>query len=245
MPCPNDYLVSVHDVMPETLARVTGILRTLEQAKMGPATLLVVPGRDWQARELDLLRGFAAGGHALAGHGWRHRIKRYRNPWHRLHGLLISRDVAEHLERDTTGIRELILACHAWFERHGLPPPELYVPPAWAMGSIRRKDLSGLGFRYFEYLSGIYDTRSNALHRIPLLGFEADTRFRAVTLRLSNRVNRMLATRTGRARLAIHPGDPDLLLSADLSRCLFYQFSWDGRTSTSNDHAERGCCDRK
>lgn len=214
------YQVSVHDVMPETLGKVVDIVRTLEEGGHGPATLLVVPGREWQARHLDTLRRFVAAGHSLAGHGWSHQIKGYRNLSHRLHGLLMSRNVAEHLEHDAAGIRGLIEDCRRWFDEQKLPAPELYVPPAWAMGRIRKQQLEGLGFRYFEYLSGIYDAETGDMRRIPILGFEADTRFRAAFLRLSNAVNRAFAARSGRLRLAIHPRDPNLLLAADLARCL-------------------------
>ena len=213
-------LVSVHDVMPETLGKVVDIVRTLEEGGHGPATLLVVPGRAWQAAHLDTLRRFVAAGHTLAGHGWRHQIRGYRSLSHRLHGLLISRNVAEHLEHDAAGIRALIRDCRSWFDEHKLPAPELYVPPAWAMGRIHKQQLHGLGFRYFEYLSGIYDAKSGDMRRIPLQGFEADTRFRAAFLRLSNSVNRTLAQRSGMLRVAIHPSDPDLFLADDLARCL-------------------------
>lgn len=215
-----DYLVSVHDVMPETLSRVPELLRWLDDARLGPATLLVVPGRAWRPRDLAVLKRLVADGHRLAGHGFTHRVTGYRNLAHRLHGLLISRRAAEHLAHDEDGIRRLIGDCRAWFEEHSLPAPALYVPPAWAMGSIPRARLRELGFRYYEYLTGVYDARTDAWHRLPVLGFEADTAVRAVSLRVSNAANRRLARRRGVARLALHPYDLELRLAGDLRRCL-------------------------
>ena len=232
-------LVSVHDVMPETLGKVVDIVRTLEESGQCSVTLLVVPGRDWQGRHLDTLRRFVAAGHTLAGHGWSHQIKGYRNLSHRLHGLLISRNVAEHLEHDAAGIRALIGNCRSWFDEQKLPAPEFYVPPAWAMGRIKKPQLGGLGFRYFEYLSGIYDAETGDMRRIPLLGFEADTGFRAAFLRLSNRVNRAFAVRSELLRVAIHPSDPDLLLAADLARCLVRENPADGSAIVHENFSRR------
>ena len=213
-------IASVHDVSPETLDRVTGIVRLIENAGLAPATLLIVPNRDWTAEQLDMLRNFSARGHQLAGHGWSHHTATFRNLGHRLHGLLISRDSAEHLAHETAGVTELIRRCRTWFDENQLPAPALYVPPAWAMGAVNRNDLEGLGFDYYEYLWGILDGRSGKRQGIPLLGFEADTGLRAWLLRASNMINSLLARLIGTARLAIHPYDLELRLAEDLRRIL-------------------------
>ncbi len=223
-----DYLVSVHDVMPETLTPVRRVIDALERAGLGPATLLVVPGRDWRDADIGALRAFVSAGHDLAGHGWKHEIDRVRGLRHWLHAVTISRNVAEHLQYDARDIAALIQRCRAWFEDHSLPAPSLYVPPAWAMGSISKSDLDGLGFRWFETLAGIYDAERREMHRLPLLGFEADTRFRALSLRAFNAANRALARYRGTVRLGIHPHDFDLELARDLERCLA-----EGRRTTS------------
>lgn len=206
--------------MPATLERVGRILERLRQHGLGRASLLVVPGLAWSDDQVATLRSFAADGHDLAGHGWRHSVRRIRGLKHRLHALTISRNVAEHLELDAAGIRRLVTDCGAWFGAHSLPQPSLYVPPAWALGGIPWHELGGLGFRYFETLAGIYDTADGTMRRLPLLGFEADTRFRAASLRLFNAANRGLARRAGIARLAIHPRDFELELAGDLERAL-------------------------
>lgn len=214
------WVVSIHDVMPETLPRVRSLLARVERAGLSPATLLVVPGRDWNEADMDALRGMAARGHELAGHGWSHRVERFGSLWHRLHGLLLSRRAAEHLAHSGEEVIGIVRDCRRWFDEQGLPAPSLYVPPAWAMGALPRRALDQLGFRYFETLAGIYDARTRRFLRLPVVGFEADTRLRAAALRLSNALNRWLGRRAGAVRLAIHPFDAELRLSEDLERCL-------------------------
>ena len=210
------YLVSVHDVMPETLGRVERILAELEQHGWPPATLLVVPGRDWAADGVARLRDYAARGYELAGHGWTHSVPRIRNLRHRLHSVLISRRAAEHYALDALGVETLMRRCRQWFDAQGLPAPTLYVPPAWALGPASPARLTQTGFRYLETLSGIHDFQTGRTARLPVLGFEADTALRATFLRLSN-ASAMRAARTrGAVRLAIHPDDLELRLADDL-----------------------------
>lgn len=209
-------LVSIHDVMPETLAGVETLIELVRDAGLGPASLLVVPGRDWDAAAIARLRAHADRGHELVGHGWLHRVERIRGFRHRLHSLLVSRDVAEHLELDADGIRALIRRCRDWFDDHALPAPSLYVPPAWAMGKIARRQLHGLGFRWFETLGGIYDAESDRMQRLPVVGFEADTPLRAALLRASNAWNRRQGRQLGALRIALHPRDLELRLAPAL-----------------------------
>ncbi len=212
-----DLHVSVHDVMPATLDAVARCLTRLESAGLSPVDLLVVPGRDWDRAALGALRAWVGRGHRLAGHGWAHRAVDRRSAYHRLHAALISRDVAEHLSRPVPELVALVHRCHGWFTAHGLPAPTLYVPPAWALGGTRWLDaLPEHGFRRFETLTGVHDRASCTFTRFPLLGFEADTAFRARAVRASNALALALARRTGVARLAIHPNDFELRLAGDL-----------------------------
>jgi predicted deacetylase len=213
-------MISVHDVMPETLGRVREILSLLEGAGVPPATLLVVPGKPWSRREIRCLRSLAERGHPLAGHGWVHKAPAgARTFYHRFHGRLISRDEAEHLSRPRAELSKLIQRCHAWFPSAGLPEPSLYVPPAWALGALALSDLTALPFRRYEVLRGFLDVRSRRFRWLPLAGFEADTTFRKVGLRLWNGLNRTVSRRLGiPLRISIHPGDLKLLLREDLRR---------------------------
>lgn len=213
-------LVSVHDLIPAKMDAVREVTALLDGHGVKPITFLVCPGFDWSDAELNWLRERQRRGDRLAGHGWRHEAGPPRGLYDRLHRKVFSRGVAEHLALDADGIAALIMRNYEWFGAHELASPELYVPPAWAMGSIARKRLRALPFRLYETLSGIYDAREDSFHRIPLLGFEADTVFRAVAVRASNRLNRLLARGTQRLRVSIHPTDLQLKLARDLERTI-------------------------
>jgi len=217
---PIPTLVSIHDVMPATLDKVDAIINTLSKNGIHTVTLLVVPGKPWQASEIDRLREYAKQGFELAGHGWHHQVSEYGGLSHRLHSLFISKNVAEHLALDRAGIARLIERCYGWFKQHDLPPPSLYVPPAWAMGNISRTMLRRLPFRYYEYFSGIYDSKINCFERIPMVGYEADAWFRAPFVALWNRLNFIDAKHQQRLRFSIHPNDFQLLLHNSLTRDL-------------------------
>ncbi len=211
-----EAVVSIHDVMPSTLDATQSILDRLMELGVAQVTLLVVPGLPWKHDEVERLRGWRAAGHELAGHGDVHRARHVRGLRHRLHGWLLSRDVAEHLALDETGIADLVTRCHAWFREHELGAPSLYVPPAWAMGTIRRSTLATLPFRRYESLTGVYDNVENRFDRQPLVGYEADTAIRALALRALNTANLAAARLRGLVRVAIHPRDLELRLAGDL-----------------------------
>lgn len=213
-------LVSVHDVMPETLPQVERILALLDDEGVAPVTLLVVPGAGWSSEGIEQLRGFQARGCELAGHGWIHRVDRITGLAHRMHSRFISRNVAEHLALDRVGIQDLIARCHAWFVEQGLGAPSLYCPPAWAMGPIPRAALASLPFTRHELFGGILSAQTGRMHPVPLTGYEADTALRTVVIRAWNRLSRRHAARGGWIRIGIHPHDLELRLSEDLRRDL-------------------------
>lgn len=215
-------LVSVHDVMPETRDRVSTLLRAMpEHIPPECIVLLVVPGRAWSADDRHWLHALQASGYELAGHGWLHQCAPPRSLYHRLHSLLLSRDAAEHLSLDAAAIADLIRANRQWFDEQGLAAPELYVPPAWALGRVSQSTLRKLPFRYYETLTGFYDSHQDRFRRLPVVGFEADTPARAALLRLINAFQLRLARWLGRPpRIAIHPYDSELYLAGDLHACL-------------------------
>jgi predicted deacetylase len=220
-------LVSVHDVMPETLDAVERIMEELARLNVSPITLLVVPGRDWTQPQIERLRQLTQAGGELAAHGWRHHATRMGGLYHRLHALLLSRQVAEHLALDAEGILALLQRSRDWFPAHDFPPPTLYVPPAWAMGAISRNRLNTQApFARYELFGGIHDARTARWHPTPLLGYEADTASRVLPLRLWNQLNRARARHAKALRIGIHPRDFNLALASDLKADLehFRQF---------------------
>ena len=217
-------LVSVHDLMPETLPAVQRTLERLAHHRIAPVTLLVVPGAGWDDVGIAELHRLQDAGYRLAGHGWRHHVERISRPYHRLHSLLISRHVAEHLALDADAILDLMRRCHGWFGAQGLDPPQLYVPPAWAMGGLSRDRLAAEGpFDLYELFGGIFDARNHRWQPTPMLGYEADNAVRLPVIRAWNALNRRRAGRSGLLRIGIHPFDIGLRaagdLEQDLARC--------------------------
>jgi hypothetical protein len=214
-------LISIHDVMPRTLGKVQRILDLMAECGLPAPALLVVPGLDWRGADIATLRAWQAAGCELAGHGWTHEVPHVRGLHHRVYSALISRRCAEHLALDADAIYGLLRRNHAWFGDHGLPAPRLYVPPAWALGSISRQRLAELPFRWYETLTGLYDVAGGSFRYLPVVGFEADTQGRVMGLRALNGLN-MLAGRMLRrpVRVAIHPDDLDLLAAGDLRQLL-------------------------
>jgi len=210
-------LVSIHDVTPRTLDSVTDTLGLTERLGIRTVTLLVVAGAGWSQAEIDTLKGFAAKGYRLAGHGWTHTCAGKKTLWHKVHGAVLSRNDAEHMSRTVEEAGSIITRCFDWFDDAGLYPPSLYVPPAWALGAVHRGMLLRFPFRIYELLTGVFEPSTGRFYRLPLVGYEADTRIRRVALRRSNGVNRALARSLGRPlRIAIHPSDFSLPLGSDL-----------------------------
>ncbi|HHP7235697.1 MAG TPA: polysaccharide deacetylase family protein [Desulfobacterales bacterium] len=218
---PPKVILSIHDVSPGSLPAVQEILATLTPRQIEHCTLLVIPGSGWTPPTLDVLRELQRRGCMLAGHGWCHRSIAPRTLYHRFHSHLASRDVAEHLSRRPATLISLIQRCYDWFVTAQLPLPELYVPPAWAMGALTKPMLNTLPFAMVEYTTGVYHKRRKMFLRLPLVGFEADTPLRTLLLRGWNFVNKAVAGLSGRPlRVAIHPFDLQFRLAASLRRLL-------------------------
>ncbi|OYP32969.1 polysaccharide deacetylase family protein [Rhodopirellula sp. MGV] len=218
-------LLSIHDVMPDTLDEVGQLLAICREACHRRITLLVVPGKQWSNSDLRLLRRWCDEGCELAGHGWLHRCRSVNGWKHRIHQRLISRNVAEHLSLSGEEICQLVSRCARWFDEQDFDRPVLYVPPAWAMGAISAKQLLHLPFPMIETLSGIRQVQTLTRTRLPLFGFEADTLFREQFLRVANQL--AMATRHLKkpVRIALHPFDHRLRLRASLRRIL--ALDWD------------------
>ncbi|NND65658.1 MAG: DUF2334 domain-containing protein [Gammaproteobacteria bacterium] len=207
---------SVHDVMPSTWSAVNETIDFLQSENVKQITLLVVPGLDWQPNHLAQFQQWQRDGFELAGHGWRHKVEKTQGVYAWLHSKLFSRDVAEHLSLSSEQVGELIDQCYRWFGQHDLQAPNLYVPPAWAMGSIKRHQLDQLPFRYYETMNGWYDNQRQRFIASPMLGFEADKWFRVPPVKLWNWFSKRSAQRRQHCRLAIHPHDLNLRLHSEL-----------------------------
>jgi predicted deacetylase len=216
-----ELLVSIHDVMPETLPRVRALVEILAAAGHRTPTLLVVPGRDWDHEGVAQLAAWEAGGMELAAHGWYHHVQAFGGLWHRLHGALLSRRAAEHLALGPDAILDRMRAAADWFPAHGLAMPTTYVPPAWALGRVNRIALARLPYRRVEVTGGLLEVGRGRFRRLPLAGYEADTQTRRLFLRAWNRAQEGRALRRqDPLRVAIHPHDAELALAGDLRALL-------------------------
>jgi hypothetical protein len=214
-------LVSIHDVSPQSLPQVDTILKQLSQLQYSNIILLIIPGKQWKAKDINRLKKYQRSGYILAGHGVFHQCQSIQTITHRLHSLLISRNAAEHLSLTINQISVLISSCYHWFLKNGFDAPCLYVPPAWAMGKVPRKELIKLPFRFYESLTGMYDSQTDNFYYMPLLGFEADTIPRKWAVRMFNTMNCHYAKIFDKTiRIAIHPNDFQLLLAQDLEKVL-------------------------
>jgi len=214
-------IVSMHDVMPCKLDKIEYCLSRLGEYGIQTVDLLVVPGKSWTAKDLDRLHAWQTAGHQLAGHGWVHHVQSYGSISHHIHGLLISRRAAEHLEIEPPERAALMQRCHTWFQQQGLKAPDLYVPPAWALGGRRTLSfMPSASFRWIETLSGVHDLESGNFIPIPLLGYEADTVFRELSVSAFNQLSLSLWNIRGVIRMAIHPDDFELRLRFSLGSLL-------------------------
>lgn len=211
-------IVSIHDVMPDTFNNVMGILETLKNCSVpdDKIYLLIVPGLAWRPSQLQTLKSLQSSGYQFSGHGWLHRIQRKTAIKHHLHAALISRNVAEHLSLRTDEISDLIERNYGWFIDNGFSAPQLYVPPAWAMGAIDLVALQRLPFRYYEYSSGILDSNNNRFESLALTGYEADRWWRVPFLQSWNRLNTHWLARRRALRIAIHPNDFQFRMSREM-----------------------------
>ena len=212
---------SLHDVTPGSFQRCAHLVDLLVEHGVVEVAILVVPAGEWKESQIATLRRWQLDGHLIGLHGWSHRSGAPRGLYHRLHSALLSRDVAEHLGRQGSEVLTLIERGVRWFGEVGLAPPRLYVPPAWALGAVTIADLAAMKFRWVETLIGIHDVKVRRFHVLPLAGFEADTSFRAWSLRASNRTNHLAASVFRRPlRVALHPNDLALALATEARRLI-------------------------
>ncbi|BFM05822.1 polysaccharide deacetylase family protein [Halioxenophilus aromaticivorans] len=212
-------LLSIHDLMPDTLKRVQDICRRLEALSV-PADkvyLLVVPGLAWRPAQIQALHALQNQGYRLAGHGWYHHIHKKTSLKHYLHSAFISRNVAEHLSLSQAEITDMIARNNEWFDEQNLRVPELYVPPAWAMGKMTPAQLQTLPFQYYEYSSGLLHAPTGAFKALPLTGYEADRLWRVPVLWSWNQINVRWLAKSTPLRISIHPYDFDYHLKSSIT----------------------------
>jgi len=193
------------------MREVAELLQICRDAGIRAVTLLVVPGLDWSAAQLRQIKQWQDDGYVLAAHGWHHKCDSISSMRHRIHSKILSRDVAEHLSKDSDQIAELMKTSGGWFDENGFDFPQLYVPPAWALGGITDQALTETGFVMVETLLGVKLLQKSSFLNIPLVGFEADTALRTLALTCLNGIaTKILVNRL--LRVSLHPHDHKLWL---------------------------------
>lgn len=214
-------IVSIHDLMPSTLPDVAGLLERIESKGWSGIDLLVVPGLPWKREEMEQLKVWESHGHRIVPHGWFHRVGQIRGIRHRIHSLLISRNVAEHLSLAPGEVGSFIQRSRDQLIHWGFSAPELYVPPAWAVGDISSAELNALSVQWIEVVGGFISTRGAPMERSALLGYEADTLLREFVLKIWNSLNwRRFQKGKVRLRMGIHPQDAQLRMASQLEKDL-------------------------
>ena len=238
----NQALVSIHDVMPETLRETDELLALCRESDVENVALLVVPGKRWSLGEVQRLRRYADSGVELIAHGWIHQCDSIRTIHHKLHSFFLSRNVAEHLSRTRSEVLALMTRAATWFHDNLGFVPQTYIPPAWAMGGVRPADCQRLPFECVESLSGLHFPRSGRFLMTPLLGFEADTAVRKWAISGFNALNRLRAsTTTHPIRIAVHPFDHRLKLAASLKATLSDHFQTIRYSEVTEEHTCPNC----
>lgn len=212
--------ISIHDVSPKNLDKIIFIINHLNNKhNIKKITLLVIPGLEWNDEQIKIFNEWENNQNIeLASHGWIHKSNSIKSIYHYFHSKLISDDCAEHLSLSKSSIIKLMKNSYSWFIDRELTPPTLYVPPAWALGNINKKDLLKVPFNEIETICGVHI--SNKFIFIPLIGFETKNYFRFIIVKISNSINYLLYHIFGLIRIAIHPNDFNLLLKKDIDKYL-------------------------
>ena len=179
---------------------------------------MVIPGLDWKFHQIKKLKLWQNSGIEIAAHGWKHEAQEKKSLYHKIHGFIMSANCAEHLSKNKQEIIELVNESYNWFIDNGLKKPTLYVPPAWALGKVKKEELYQFNFTHFECTTGMFHKQKYSF--LPLLGFEENILLGALLRRFFNSLNFILARFTGVIRIAIHPNDFNLYLKKDLEKYL-------------------------
>ena len=212
--------ISIHDASPQNLSNIEKNIFTLKNKfQISKICLLVIPGLDWNQKQINKLKLWQKNGIQIAAHGWKHTAQSKKTLYHKIHSVIISNNCAEHLSKNKQEILTIINDSYNWFISNGFQKPILYVPPAWALGKIKKDDVNRTKFTHFECTTGILHKQK--YYFLPLLGFEEKTYLGSKIRQFFNYLNFFFAYFIGVIRIAIHPNDFNLQLKDDIEKYLY------------------------
>lgn len=210
-------LVSIHDVTPENFGAALELLHRVERDRARPVTLLVAPSSKWDARSLSRLRAIQGRGHSLAAQGHEGEAIGSSGGLGLPPGTSSRPSRSERCRSAKQEALRRVQGAAKWFGEAGLGAPSLYVPPAWDPGSLPLDRFQEIPFEMVELLSGLLETKTGQLTKLPLIGdrvFHHGAAHSPTTLPLRSTSTRMFNTwncrrarRLGRLRIALHPAD--------------------------------------
>ena len=179
-------VVSVHDVAPQTQARVVQLLEMLAAIGVGYRSLLVIPNFRGKG-SLDAHGEFCAWlcerrhqGDEIVLHGYEHvGVGRPRNAPERFRNRWFTQDEGEFLSLEYDEAFDRIARGKSMMERAGLHPRG-FVAPAWLVNDTGLKAARDLGFQYTNSYLTVATSRAGAP-----IGCRASSSGRVTSTRIS------------------------------------------------------------
>jgi len=203
-------VVSVHDVAPQTQARVERLLEMLTAIGVRRRSLLVIPNfrgegsLDTHGEFCGWLSDRRQQGDEIVLHGYQHvAVGRPRNAGERFRNRWFTQDEGEFLSLEYDEAFDRIARGKAMMERAGLRPRG-FVAPAWLVNDTGLKAARDLGFQYTNSYLTVGDLASGRTYWVPSLVFGPGHLNEDLGIGLQRRLAHMLAPCPS-VRVVIHP----------------------------------------
>lgn len=207
-------VISIHDVAPETRARVEQMISELSGIGVACCSLLVVPDYHHRGRSLGepvllrRLRELEVGGHEIVIHGYYH--ERVRRPGESARQKLLTRvytaDEGEFYDLGYEAALRVLREAKEEFSMHGFHPTG-FIAPAWLLGVEAQRAAVDAGFRYTTTLREVRDFSSGKEFFSQSLVYSVRSDWRSAMSLVWNRMLFHRLTNNPLLRLGLHPPD--------------------------------------
>ncbi|TYB49706.1 DUF2334 domain-containing protein [Actinomadura chibensis] len=206
------FVVSVHDVAPDTASAARRWLADLDERGV-PGTLLLIPGPFGDGPALpddaDLvedLHAAARRGHELALHGYRHEGVPGGTPWRRGVNRVLVRGAGEFWTLTEEQARQRLRAGLESLADAGIDVVG-FTPPGWLASPGTRHALAALGFAYWTSHLAVHRLPGGPIRRMPALSHRPGGTGERAGARLMVDAARTFARLRMPFRIALHPAD--------------------------------------